>query len=91
MQILYIYFTTYTCNFVCKDVLNVDTKISKKWRFSDDSSGSLLSGFNWDLYMFGQSSKKEKLDCPLTIQRVFCDAKNAYKKFATNIKRLQRT
>ena len=47
MQILYIYFTTYTYNFVCKDVLNVDTKISKKWRFSDDSSGSLLSTFIW--------------------------------------------
>ena len=60
--------------------------MSKKRRFSDDSLGSPLSGFNWDLCIFCQSSKKEKLECPATFQRVDYDAGNTYKKLATNIK-----
>ena len=63
--------------------------MSKKRRFSDDSLGSPLSGFNWDLCIFCQSSKKEKLECPATFQSVGYDAGNTYKKLATNIKRFK--
>ena len=61
--------------------------MSKERRFSDDSLGSPLSGFNWDLCMFGQSSKKEKLECPGTFQQYGYNPGNTCKKLATNIKR----
>ena len=61
----------------------LDTKTSKKRRFSDDTIGHPLSGFNWDLCIFCQSSKKDKLECPATFQRV---SYNTYKKLATNTK-----
>ena len=60
--------------------------MSKKRRFSDDSLRSPLSGFNWDLCIFCQSSKKEKLECPATFQCVGYNAGNTYKKMATDIK-----
>ena len=60
--------------------------MSKKRRFSDDSLGSPLSGFSWDICIFCQPSKKEKLECPGTFQHVSYDEGNTYRKLATTIK-----
>ena len=49
-------------------VLNVDIKMSRKRRFSDDGLGSPLSAFE----------KKEKLECPATFQCVGYNAGNTY-------------
>ena len=48
-------------------------------RFSDDTHGRSLFGFNWDFSMFCQSSMKEKSECPGTFQRVGYDARNTYR------------
>ena len=50
--------------------------MSKKRRFRDDSLGSPLSGFNWDLCIFCQSSKKEELESSASLQRVAYDQMN---------------
>ena len=48
--------------------LNIDKEMSKKKSFSDLMLGKPVSGIYWDLYMFYQSSEKEKLECPGTFQ-----------------------
>ena len=73
--------------------LNVDRKNVKERKFNNNSLESPLLGFNLDLCILFQSSKKDKLElleCLGVFQCVGYDAGKAYRKLATNIKRFKK-
>ena len=73
--------------------LNVDRKNVKERKFNDNSLESPLLGFNLDLCILFQSSKKDKLElleCLGVFQCVGYGAGKAYRKLATNIKRFKK-
>ena len=73
--------------------LKVGRKNVKERKFNNNSLGSPLLGFNLDLCMLFQCSKKDKLElleCLGVFQCVGYDAGKAYRKLATNIKRFKK-